>query len=100
MGMEIAAGKPGLTGQSHGCRPGQAPTGAREARPDDRLRVKCRDPSLTELAGAHCGGTGCALDRDDSRAAYVSSTTPFRSTPISGTSTSTTSPGLSHLGGW
>jgi hypothetical protein len=30
---------------------------------------------------------------------HASSTTAFRSTPISGTSTSTTSPGLSHFGG-
>ena len=30
---------------------------------------------------------------------YASSTTALLSTPISGTSTSTTSPGLSHLGG-
>jgi hypothetical protein len=36
---------------------------------------------------------------DKNRRNYVSSTTLLRSTPISGTSTSTTSPGTSHFGG-
>src|SRR5947208_797180 len=41
------------------------------------------------------GATLCARDTTP----QASSTTWLRSTPISGTSTSTTSPGLSHFGG-
>ena len=84
-------------------RPSPASTRARRSTPGSRTTPGPR-PACGRISRSSRSGLRSIIRRrrDNglcSQRHYASSTTLFRSTPISGTSTSTTSPGLSHFGG-